>query len=72
MTIKADKICSPRLWDDPYKSACSRPVQDHHDWYVVGSLQNSCDGSGPWIGVRLVDAGGNFIQGGWFLVECAE
>lgn len=54
------------LWDDPYLSARQNTAQQHYSQRVVGSLENSCDGSGPWTAVHLLDDNGRFVQGGWF------
>ena len=56
---------SAALWDDPYLAARQNRIEQHHSVKEIGSLENSCDGSGPWIAVHLLDVNGRFVQGGW-------
>lgn len=55
------------LRDNPYVESPQIRAIAHATVEIVSTLQNSIDGTGPWIGVHLLDPSGNFIQGGWML-----
>jgi hypothetical protein len=57
-----------RLLDDPYCNAKSNALQSFDTIKLISTLENSADGTGPWIAVHLLDVEGKFIQGGWLLI----
>jgi hypothetical protein len=57
------------LYEASYSIAAVLRHEGYRDLKVVGSIENSIDGSGPWKGVHLLDENGNWMGGGWF-EEC--